>query len=118
MAKLRVLATAHFLSTACILGDRANLMLVDEQIWLALARQADHAIVKVLDPAGDSLTIMQLHGDANLLFAEKAQIESLLTGFARRRRFLTPSGGVKRRHIDIVADERTPFLVASEEESA
>src|SRR5271166_603082 len=97
-------AAAHILTTASLLGDGADLILVNEQIWLTLAREADHAVVEVLDPARDGLAIVQLHGDANLFFAEEAQIERFLPGITRGGRFLTPAGGVKGRHIDIVAD--------------
>src|SRR5271156_4866232 len=105
---------AHFISTAGLLGDGADLMFVDEQIRLALAREPDHAVVEVFDPAGYRLAIVQLHGDANLFFAEEAQVERFLAGITRRRRFLTPAGGVKGRHIDIVADGWSLFSNATE----
>jgi len=106
-------SAAHFLSAASLLGDGADLIFVDEQIRLALAREPDHAVVEVLDPAGDGLTIMQFDGYANLLFAEEAQIERFLAGITRRRRFLAPAGGVKGRHMDIVADGWRQIWVAS-----
>src|SRR5271170_2938597 len=107
-------AAAHFVSAPSLLGDGADLMFVDEQIRLALAREPDHAVVEVLNPAGDRLAIVQFHRYANLFFAEEAQVECFLPGITRRRRFLTPAGGVKGRHIDIVADGWSLFSNATE----
>jgi len=100
-------ATAHFFSATSLLSDGANLMFIDEQIRLALAREPDHAVVEVLNPSGDGLAVVQLYGDTNLFFTKEAQIERFLPGITRRRGFLAPAGGVKGRHIDIVADGRS-----------
>src|SRR5271165_5505659 len=81
----------HFISATRMLGDGANLILIDEQVWLALACQPYHPIVEVLDPAGDSLAVMQLYRHSDLFFAKETQVEGLLTGFTWRRSFLAPT---------------------------
>ena len=53
-------------------GDGADLMLVDEEIRMAVARDAHHIVVEVLDPAIDHLAIAQLHLHADLAVAERA----------------------------------------------
>ncbi len=79
-------------------ADGADLVLVDEEIGLALARQAQHGVVKVLDPAAHGFAVAQLDGDNHLAVAERAQVERFLAGFARRRRL----GAAARRQWEVI----------------
>lgn len=63
------------------LRNRADLIFVDKQIGLILARQADHAIVKVFDPSGHRLPVTQQYRDGDLSRTERTQIKLLLPGF-------------------------------------
>ena len=67
-------------------------MLVDKEIGLALPCKAHHSVVEVLDPSANDFTIAQLDRDQHLSLAEGAQIESLLSGFTRRRCLGTTAG--------------------------
>jgi hypothetical protein len=75
-------------------GDGANLRLVDEEIRFAFAGEAQHHVVKVLDPAADHLAVAQLDGDRDLAVAERFKVERFLPGFAGRWSFVT----LLRRH--------------------
>ena len=70
-------------------SDGADLMLVDKEIRLALARETQHGVVKVLNPTTHRLSIAQLDLDDYLAVAEGAQVERFLSGFTRRRRLGT-----------------------------
>ena len=74
---------------AATFGDGANLRLVDEEIRLALAGEAQHHVVEVFDPAADRLAVAQLDGDRDLAVAERFEVERFLPGFAGRRSFVT-----------------------------
>ena len=54
-------------SLPAVLGDVHDLVLEDEQVGRALARQSNHVLVVVLDPSLDDLAIHQLDRD-RLLF--------------------------------------------------
>ena len=82
-------ALAAGLDMPVTLRDCANLVLVNEEIRFAFASQPDHAIIEVLDPTADRLAVAQFDCNRNLLLAQKAQIEALLSGLAWRRT-LTP----------------------------
>ena len=77
-------------------------MLVDKEVWLALARQAQHAVVEVLDPAAHGLAVAQFDLDGDLAVAERTQVERFLPGFARRRRLGTAARGQGRGHAVIL----------------
>src|ERR1700731_4590117 len=73
-------------------------MLVNEQVRVSAAGNANHAVVEILDPAVDDLAIAQLNGDADLAIAERAKIERFLTGIARRGRSGAAQMGKWRIH--------------------
>src|ERR1700751_3333826 len=50
-----------------LLCNRADLLLIDEQVWLSFARQPDHPLVEVFDPAGDALSVPQLPRNRDLV---------------------------------------------------
>ena len=77
---------------AAHLGNCPDLVLVDEEVGLAFARQPQHTIVKVLDPAAHGLSIAKLDGNINLAVAQGAEIKCFLTGFAGRGRLGSASG--------------------------
>ena len=60
-------------------------MLVDKQVRMAIARDANHAVIEIFDPAVDRLTVSQLHGDTDVTITERTEIERLLPSIARRR---------------------------------
>ena len=49
-------------------GDVQDVVLEDEQIRVALARQAEHVLVVILNPTLDDLSVFELDGDLSLLF--------------------------------------------------
>ena len=70
-------------------ADGPDLVLVDEEVGVSLARKPQHGVVEVFDPAANGLSVPQLDLDNHLTVAERAQIERLLAGVARRRRLGT-----------------------------
>jgi len=77
-------------------------MLVDEQVWLTFACQAQHRVVKVFNPSAHGLAIAQLDGDDNLTVAERTKVERLLPGFSRWRRLGAAARGQWRSHVAIL----------------
>ena len=69
---------------------------------MSFAGQAQHGVVKVLDPSAHSFAVAQLDLDDHLAVAERAQIERLLAGFARRRQLGTATRGQWGGHIIIL----------------
>jgi hypothetical protein len=61
-------------------------MLVDEEIWQAFPGDADHSIVEIFNPSIHILSITKLNTDIYLSLAQRTQVESFLSGIARRRR--------------------------------
>jgi hypothetical protein len=59
-------------------------MFVDEKVRLSLARQPQHGVVEVLNPATHGLPVAQLDLDDHLAIAQRTQIKCLLPGFAGR----------------------------------
>src|ERR1700693_6309997 len=66
--------------TLPLFGDGADLLFVDEEVRPALTREANHALVEVLNPPGDALPIAQFYCDGYLLFPEAPQVRSFLSG--------------------------------------
>ena len=62
------------------LGDGLNLVLVDEEIGLSFAGQAQHAVVEVFNPAANGFAIIQLDHHVDLAIAEGAQITGSILG--------------------------------------
>jgi len=52
---------------------------------MAVAGDANHAVVEILDPAVDRFAVSKLYLDTDVTVAEGAQVERLLPGVARRR---------------------------------
>ena len=73
---------------ARLFGDCADLLFINEKVWLAVARQANHAIVEILDPALHDFAVVQLDHDLHLALTQTAQIQRFLAGFSRRGRLL------------------------------
>jgi hypothetical protein len=71
------------------LGDAPNLVLVNEEIRRTIARQPQHHVVEVLNPAAHRLTVPQLYIHDHLAIAQRAQIESFLAGLSWRGRLGT-----------------------------
>jgi len=59
-------------------------MFVNEEIGVAAARNSDHAVVEIFDPAVDRFTIPKLDLDADLPIAQRAKVKRLLSGIAWR----------------------------------
>src|ERR1039458_6092795 len=97
-------------AVAAMLGDGANLILIDEEIRLAFTSQADHAVVEILDPAGDGFAVLQFHLNRDLAVAQRAEVERFLSSFARGWSFVPASGGLVGRHESIVAARRITVL--------
>ena len=68
-------------------------MLVDEEIGVAFAGDAQHGVVEVLDPARNRFSIAQLDVDHDLAIAERAQVEGFLSGLTGRRGLGAAAGG-------------------------
>lgn len=66
------------------LADGADLVLVNEEVGMPFARETQHGVVEVFDPAADGLAIAELDVDGYLAIAERAEVESLLPCFAGR----------------------------------
>jgi hypothetical protein len=77
-------------------------VLVDKQVGFALPREAKHAVIKVLNPSANGFTIAQLDGHRYLPVAERAKVERLLAGLARRRGLGTSAGRQWRSHMAIL----------------
>jgi hypothetical protein len=86
--------------------DRTDLILVDEEVRVALASKAQHGVVKILNPTTDGFAITQFDGNDHLAIAERAQVERFLAGFAGRRGFGTASGSQRWRH-DVILDAKS-----------
>src|SRR5581483_3755182 len=72
---------------AAVFRDVHDLVLVDEQVGRAFARQADHSLVVVFDPPFDGFAVHQLHGNLRLLLTECLQVSGFLIGLFRRWSF-------------------------------
>src|SRR3954471_22149839 len=86
-------------ASARVLEHVHDVVLEDEQVRLAIAREADHALVVVLDPAADNLAIEQLHRDRRLLFAQGFQVLRLLPGLVRGRHLRLVHGAARGQRI-------------------
>src|SRR6266571_8603907 len=73
-------------SLSPIFRDVHNLVLEDEQIGCALAGQANHVLVVILDPPVDNLAIHQLDRDWFLLFSKQLEESRFLESILGRRR--------------------------------
>jgi hypothetical protein len=71
---------------SAIFCDVHNLVLEDEQIGDALARQPHHIFVIVLDPPVHDLAVHELDRDRLLLFSQRLEESSLLERIFRRWR--------------------------------
>jgi hypothetical protein len=64
-----------------------DVVLKDKQVRLALAGQAQHVFVVVLDPALDNFSVFQLYGDCGLLFSQHFEVLSFCGGVLRGNGF-------------------------------
>src|SRR5260370_1955299 len=72
-------------SLPAILGEVHNFVLKNEKIGSALARQPQHVLGVILDPAADRLTIHQLHANRLLLLAQSLEEIGFFESLFRRR---------------------------------
>src|ERR1051326_3277320 len=83
-------------------GDVHDVVLEDEQIGIALARQAEHVFVVILNPALDGLAIFQLDGNGSLLFPQIFQVIGLSRGVLGWSRLGTARVAPWKTHTDIL----------------
>jgi len=73
VAKEGLSARQNLLLLPAFLGDVHNFVLEDEQIGRAFAGQADHVLVKILDPSVDGLAIHQFDRYRLLLLSNRLE---------------------------------------------
>ena len=86
MAEVQRPRSNTLLSSSAVLGDVHDLVLEDEEIRRAFARQAHHISVVVLDPAAHNLTIHELNRHRLLLFSQRFEKGRLFESVFWRRR--------------------------------
>jgi hypothetical protein len=74
------------LALSAIFRDVHDLVLKDEQIGRALARQAHHIFVVIFNPSVEDLPVQQLDRDRFLLFPQRFKKRNLFERIFRRRR--------------------------------
>src|ERR1017187_1076392 len=99
----RHLAAARARRLAVAFLDVHDLRLEDKKIGLALAGEAQHVAVVILDPAVDRLAALQLDGDQLLFFTERFEVGGLFRGLLRRRRLTL--GDWMERHVLILSED-------------
>jgi hypothetical protein len=77
---------AHSFPSPTILRDVHNLMLEDEQIGCARARQPHHILIVIFDPSMDGLSVHELNRNGFLFFSQGFKESGLLERIFRRRR--------------------------------
>src|SRR6202051_1424434 len=86
------------LSLPAAFCDVHDLMLKNEKIGSAFAREPHHVLIVILDPSAHGLTIQQLHADRLLLLAQSLKKVGLLESLLGRRGAAAFSGvGISMR---------------------
>lgn len=87
-----------------LLGDCEDLCLIDKKVWMTFARQPDHAVVEIFDPATKSFAITQFDHHCGLPLTQRSQVERFLPRVAKRR-FVLPSCTIIVCHIAVYRAE-------------
>jgi len=89
-----------------IFGDVHDLVLEDEQVWRAFARQPHHVLIVILDPSADHLAIHQFDVDQFLFLTQSLEEAGFFEGLFGGRGPAALGGiGISlraERHADIV----------------
>ena len=72
-----------------------DFVLEDEQIGRALAGEAHHILVVILDPSLDNLAVHQLNADALLLLSQGLQISGFFKSVVGRRSLPSLTDGIR-----------------------